>query len=75
MSGLLAQLQASRAALVEALATGTKRVAFHSGGTRREVEYPDPADIQNALDRLDREIAATEGRKLHTFRPYFNKGL
>lgn len=75
MSGLLAQLQASRAALVEALASGTKRVVFHSGGTRREVEYPDLADIQNALDRLDREIAAAQGRKLHTYRPYFGKGL
>lgn len=75
MSGHLAELQASRAALVEALASGTKRVVFHSGGTRREVEYPDLADIQNAIDRLDREIASAQGRKVHTFKPYFSKGF
>lgn len=40
------------AALEEALAMGAKRVVFHSGGTRREVEYPSLKELSDAIVRL-----------------------
>lgn len=63
--------QASRAALVEALAAGAKRVVFRNGSTSHEVEYHSLDDIRRGIEHLDREIAAAQGRKLHTFKPYF----
>ena len=71
----LADLQASRAALVEALSTGVRRVLFATSTGRREIEYPSAHEIQSAIDRLDREIAAMQGRRLHTYRPHFSKGV
>lgn len=40
------------AALEDAILTGAKKVVFHSGGTRREVEYHSLKDIREALADL-----------------------
>ena len=40
------------ATLEDAIASGEKRVVFHSGGTRREVEYQSIRDMLAAVDRL-----------------------
>lgn len=40
------------AALEEAIATGAKKVIFHSGGTRREVEYHSLKDVRETLADL-----------------------
>ncbi|HZG29940.1 MAG TPA: hypothetical protein VE079_15910 [Ensifer sp.] len=40
------------AALEEAVSMGARKVVFHSGGTRREIEYPSLSDLQQALARL-----------------------
>lgn len=37
------------AALREAIATGSRRIVFHSGGTRREVEYHSLKEMREAL--------------------------
>jgi len=37
------------AALEDAILTGAKKVVFHSGGTRREVEYHSLKDMREAL--------------------------
>ncbi|MET0170914.1 hypothetical protein CPJ18_01900 [Agrobacterium rosae] len=39
-------------ALEEAVAMGAKKVTFHSGGTRREVEYHSLKDMREALANL-----------------------
>lgn len=39
-------------ALTEAILMGAKRVVFHSGGTRREVEYHSLKDMREALAAL-----------------------
>ncbi|WP_421424122.1 phage head-tail joining protein [Agrobacterium rosae] len=39
-------------ALEEAIAMGAKKVTFHSGGTRREVEYHSLRDMREALANL-----------------------
>ena len=72
---LIDDLLASRAELVSARANGMQRVVFTSGGTRREVEYKSDADMAAAIAALDREIAQLRGRRVHTFKPYFNKGF
>jgi hypothetical protein len=71
----VADLQAQRAALVAARASGERQVVFHSGGTRREIEYRSIAEITAAIAAIDREIASLQGRRVATFRPYFSKGL
>lgn len=40
------------AALRVAIAAGSRRVVFHSGGTRREVEYHSLKEMITALERL-----------------------
>lgn len=40
------------AALEEAIAMSARKVVFHSGGTRREIEYQSLDDMQKALARL-----------------------
>lgn len=47
------------AALRAAIATGAKRIVFHSGGTRREVEYHSLKEMTAALQML---TAAQVGR-------------
>lgn len=48
----MADLDDQIAALSDAIAQGAKRVVFHSGGTRREVEYHSLKDIREALADL-----------------------
>jgi endonuclease IV len=40
------------AALEDAIAMGARKVIFHSGGTRREVEYHSLKDMREALSAL-----------------------
>lgn len=70
----VADLEAQRAELVSARASGELRIVFHSGGTRREVEYRSVAEIEKAIAAIDREIAGLRGRRIHTFLPTFDKG-
>lgn len=69
------ELLAQRAELVSARASGETQIVFHSGGTRREVEYRSIAEIEKAIAAIDREIAALQGRRVHTFLPTFSKGI
>lgn len=71
----LADLEAQRAELVAARNSGELRIVFHSGGTRREVEYRSVAEIEKAIAAIDREIAGLQGRRINTFLPSFSKGL
>lgn len=41
------------AALREAISTGSRRIVFHSGGTRREVEYHSLKEMREALQWLE----------------------
>ena len=70
----LAELQAKRAALVAALGTAQLRVVFHSGGTRREVEYKSTSELQAALAAIDVEIAKASGRWRSTVKLALSKG-
>lgn len=69
------ELLGKRAALVAARSSGQLRVIFHSGGTRREVEYRSVKEIQAAIDALDRDMAANSGTRVRVFKPYFSKGF
>jgi endonuclease IV len=40
------------AALEDAIAMGARKVIFHTGGTRREVEYHSLKDMREALSAL-----------------------
>lgn len=48
----MATLDDQIAALEDAIAMGAKKVIFHSGGTRREVEYHSLKDMREALNDL-----------------------
>jgi len=48
----LASIDDQIAALEDAILTGAKKVVFHSGGTRREVEYHSLKDMREALADL-----------------------
>ncbi|HWT62370.1 hypothetical protein F9K97_03270 [Brucella anthropi] len=48
----MATIDEQIAALEDAIATGAKKVIFHSGGTRREVEYHSLKDVREALNDL-----------------------
>lgn len=41
----------------------------------REVQFRSTAEIQRAIDAVEREIAAAHGRRVTTFIPTFTKGL
>lgn len=69
------ELVEKRAALVAARSSGQLRVIFHSGGTRREVEYRSIKEIQAAIDALDRDMAANMGTRVRVFKPSFSKGF
>ena len=43
------------AALLEAIAQGARKIVFHSGGTRREVEYHSLKDMREALLWLEQQ--------------------
>lgn len=49
----MADVDAQIAALSEAIAAGVRKVVFHSGGTRREVEYHSLKDMREALSALE----------------------
>lgn len=69
------ELQAMRAALVAARATGALRTVFTSGATRREVEYKSDGEMAAAIAAIDREINAASGVKPRRFLPQFNDGF
>ncbi|KAB2783698.1 MULTISPECIES: phage head-tail joining protein [Brucella] len=48
----MASIDDQIAALEEAILTGAKKVIFHSGGTRREVEYHSLKDMRETLADL-----------------------
>lgn len=48
----MASIDDQIAALEDAILTGAKKVVFHSGGTRREVEYHSLKDMREALAEL-----------------------
>jgi hypothetical protein len=54
----LAELRARRDALAAARSSGVARVSYDG----RTVEYRSLAEIERAIEQLDRDIAAAEGR-------------
>ena len=69
-------LAKKRVALVAARSSGELSVIFHSGGTRREVQYRTIKDIERAIAAIDRDLAGLDGqRPIRTFLPHFSKGL
>ncbi len=56
----LTELQTRREALSASRASGVARVSYDG----KTVEYRSLAEIDRAIDVLDREIAALEGRKV-----------
>ena len=69
------ELQAMRASLVEARASGALRLTFRSGGTERTIEYKSDLEMARALAAIDQELAALSGKRVHTFLATFNSGL
>lgn len=67
----LADLQEQRKALVEARSTGARRVKFQT----HEAEFHSVRELDAIIASIDREIAALQGRRVHTFLPHFSKGL
>ncbi len=68
----LAELQTRREALAASRASGVARVSYDG----KAVEYRSLAEIDRAIDVLDREIAALEGRAMiRQVRVTTNKGL
>ena len=66
------ELKTRREALAAARSTGVARVS-HDG---KSVEYRSLAEIERAIEQLDREIAAAEGRRLiRQLRVTTRKGL
>jgi hypothetical protein len=53
----MADIDDQIAALTDAIADGAKHVVFHSGGTRREVEYHSLKDMREALAALEAKKA------------------
>lgn len=67
------ELLEKRAAILAALGEGALRVVFHSGGTRREVEYRSVPDLRSALDAIDREISAISRRPVRRMVPFLDR--
>ncbi len=68
----LAELQTRREALAASRASGVARVSYDG----KTVEYRSLAEIDRAIDVLDREIATLEGRKvIRQVRVTTSKGL
>ena len=68
----LAELKARREALLASRASGVARVSYDG----RTVEYRSLAEIDRAIEALDREIAAAEGRPIvRQLRVTTSKGL
>ena len=54
------ELQARREALLASRSSGVARVSYDG----KTVEYRSLAEIDRAIEQLDREIAAAEGRRI-----------
>jgi len=68
----LAELQTRREALAASRASGVARVSYDG----KTVEYRSLAEIDRAIDVLDREIATLEGRRvIRQVRVTTTKGL
>jgi len=68
----LAELQSRREALAASRASGVARVSYDG----KTVEYRSLAEIDRAIDVLDREIATLEGRRvIRQVRVTTTKGL
>jgi hypothetical protein len=68
----LADLQSRREALAASRASGVARVSYDG----KTVEYRSLAEIDRAIDVLDREIATLEGRRvIRQVRVTTTKGL
>jgi len=68
----LAELQTRREALAASRASGVARVSYDG----KTVEYRSLAEIDRAIDVLDREIATLEGRRvIRQVRVTTSKGL
>ena len=68
----ITELKARREALSASRATGAARVSYDG----RSVEYRSLAEIDRAIEALDREIAAAEGRPVvRQVRIIASKGL
>ncbi|AXX98639.1 phage head-tail joining protein [Profundibacter amoris] len=68
----LAELQTRREALATSRASGVARVSYDG----KTVEYRSLAEIDRAIDVLNREIAALEGRRvIRQVRVTTSKGL
>jgi len=68
----LAELQTRREALAASRASGVARVSYDG----KTVEYRSLAEIDRAIDVLDREIAVLEGRRvIRQVRVTTTKGL
>jgi hypothetical protein len=68
----LAELQARREALTAARSSGVARVSYDG----KTVDYRSVAEIDRAIEALDREIATTEGRRvIRHLRVTTGKGL
>ena len=68
----LAELQARKDTLTAARSSGVARVSYDG----KTVEYRSIAEIDRAIDALDREIAAVEGRRvIRHLRVTTDKGL
>lgn len=68
----LAELQTRREALADSRASGVARVSYDG----KTVEYRSLAEIDRAIDVLDREIASLEGRSMiRQVRVTTSKGL
>jgi len=68
----LTELQTRREALAASRASGVARVSYNG----KTVEYRSLAEIDRAIDVLDRDIAAHEGRSMiRQVRITTNKGL
>ena len=68
----LAELQSRREALTAARSSGVARVSYDG----KTVDYRSVAEIDRAIEALDREIAAAEGRRvIRHLRVTTDKGL
>ena len=56
----LAELKSRREALAASRSSGVARVSYDG----KTVEYRSLAEIERAIEQLDREIAAMEGRRI-----------
>lgn len=66
------ELRSRREALLASRSSGVARVSYDG----KTVEYRSLAEIDRAIEQLDREIAATEGRRIvRHLRVTTSKGL